>query len=175
MARYRTYTCHKLSFYYHPHFLSPLIYAFLFLLFWFLSFTLSLIFRCLFVSLKHSHLLGLFFSGHISLDFQCMFKHQGEIFPLRLFSLFKFFSNLIVIGVFFLGYLGFGLPLKDISFLLLNFRFKLFYTFFPSIFHFLQQPVVEWIFVHIHRMFKQQGEIFSFLCPHGCSHCSFFC
>jgi len=77
---------------------------------------------------------------------------------------------------FFLGYLGFGLPLKEISFLLLNFLCKKFYTFFPSIYQFVQKPVVEveWIFVHIHRMFKHQGEIFSFLCSHGYFYCSFF-
>ena len=75
-----------------------------------------------------------------------------------------------------MGYLGFGLPLKEISFLLLNFLCEIFYTFFPSIFKFVQQPVmeVEWIFVYIHRMFKHQGEIFSFPCSHGCFHCLFF-
>jgi len=70
----------------------------------------------------------------------------------------------------FFGYLWFGLPLKDISFLLLNFLLKLFYTFFPSIFQVVQQPLVEWIFLHIHRLFKHQGEILSFLCLHGCFH-----
>jgi len=46
---------------------------------------------------------------------------------------------------------------------------------------FVQQPVAEYIFLHIHvwrtgihRMFKHQGEIFSFFCPHGCFHYWFF-
>ena len=59
----------------------------------------------------------------------------------------SFFWWLIVNG-FFLGYLGFGLPLKEISFLLLNFLWQILNTFFPSTFQFLQQPVVqvEWDF-----------------------------
>ena len=108
----------KLSFYYHPHFplshfiithislsftLSLLSFPpFSFFYFGFshsrLSFILSLspippLFRCLFVSLKHFHLLGFFFSGHISpflgflLLWVCSMPHISPYFILFGFSL----------------------------------------------------------------------------------------
>jgi len=70
-----------------------------------------------------------------------MFKHQGEIF-------FFFFSSVLMVFFFIFHF----------------FADLIYFGVFPSTFQFLQQSVVEvkWIFVHIHLMFKHQGEIFFF-------------
>ena len=99
--------------------------------------------------------LGFSYQSFVLFMFLIIFFFYG--FPARFFSGFptvlSYFSRLL--------FLLFG-------FFLSKFRsFHVSPVFFIYIsFQFLPQPVVEveWIFVHIHLMFKHQGEIFSFFC-----------